>query len=114
VLRVDERGDPSLTLRLGDDVQANRRLARAFRPEDLDDPPARYATDPERDVERQRPVGMVCISTFIGCSPSFMTAPRPCCFSICWSVTSRILSRSTRSPFPSRPTPEEVRASAPA
>ncbi len=32
----------------------------------------------------------------IGCSPSFITAPLPNCFSICVSVTSSILSRSIR------------------
>src|SRR5262245_15286447 len=60
------------------------------------------------------PVGIVPKPSAMGCSPSFMTAPLPCCFSICWSVTSNILSRSTRSPFRSRPTPEEGRMSAPA
>ena len=41
------------------------------------------------------PVGMTVMPAPIGCSPSFMTAPLPNCFSICWSVTSSILSRST-------------------
>src|SRR5436190_13893403 len=59
------------------------------------------------------PVGMVPNPPAMGCSPSFITAPLPCCFSICWSVTSNILSRSTRSPFRSRPTPEEGRMSTP-
>src|SRR5213593_4390474 len=57
------------------------------------------------------PVGIVPKPPAIGCSPNFITAPLPCCFSICWSVTSSILSRSTRSPFRSRPTPEEGRVS---
>src|SRR5262245_16475778 len=42
------------------------------------------------------PVGMTEMPAPIGCSPSFMTAPLPNCFSICVSVTSSILSRSIR------------------
>ena len=42
------------------------------------------------------PVGLTATRLFIGCSPSFMTAPLPYCFSICWSVTS--------STFPFHPT----------
>src|SRR5207249_11241596 len=57
VFGVDEGRDPALALRLRDDVQADRCLARSLRPEDLDDPPTRYAADAERDVERQRPRG---------------------------------------------------------
>jgi hypothetical protein len=38
-------------------VVDERRLPRRLRPEDLDDPPARQAADPEREVERQRPGG---------------------------------------------------------
>ena len=45
---------PPLRLRLGDDVQAHRGLARALGPEDLDDAAARDAADAERDVERER------------------------------------------------------------
>ena len=54
VLRVDEGADPAAALRLGDHVVDERRLARRLRAEDLDDPPARQATDPEREVERER------------------------------------------------------------
>ena len=57
VLGVDERGDATLRLRLGDHVQAHGRLARALRTEHLDDPPLRDATDAERDVQRQRAGG---------------------------------------------------------
>ena len=46
VLGVDERRDPALALRLGDDVQAHRRLSRSLGPEDLDDPAARDPADP--------------------------------------------------------------------
>jgi hypothetical protein len=55
VLGVDERRDPALALRLGDDVEADGGLARALGPEDLDDPAARDPADPQGDVERQRP-----------------------------------------------------------
>src|SRR5439155_16783679 len=55
MLGVDERGDATTALGLGDDVQADGRLARALRPEHLDDPAARDATDAQRDVERDGP-----------------------------------------------------------
>ena len=45
------------------------------------------------------PVGITDTPAPAGCSPSFMTAPLPNCFSICWSVTSSILSRSTLASF---------------
>jgi hypothetical protein len=54
VLGVDEGADAALLLRLGDGVQRQRRLARAFRPVDLDDAAARQAADAERDVEAER------------------------------------------------------------
>jgi hypothetical protein len=54
VFGVDERAHPAELLRLGDHVIDERRLTRGLRAEDLDDPPARDAADPERDVERQR------------------------------------------------------------
>ena len=54
VLGVDEGADPAARLGLGDDVVDERRLARGLRAEDLDDPPARNAADPEREVERER------------------------------------------------------------
>ena len=51
---VDEGADAAVLLRLGDDMQRQRRLARGFRPVDLDHPAARQAADAERDVEPQR------------------------------------------------------------
>ena len=54
VLRVDERGDAALRLRLRDHVQTDRGLARALGAEDLDDPAARDAADAERDIEGER------------------------------------------------------------
>ena len=57
VLGVDERAHPAELLGLGDDVVDERRLTRGLRAEDLDDPAARHAADPERDVQRQRAGG---------------------------------------------------------
>ena len=54
VLGVDEGADAALLLGLGDDVQRQRGLARAFRAVDLDDPALGQAADAERDVEAQR------------------------------------------------------------
>jgi hypothetical protein len=54
VLGVDERGDASTALRLGDDVVDQRRLPRRLRAEDLYDAPARKAADAESHVERER------------------------------------------------------------
>ena len=55
MLGVDEGADAALLLRLGDAVQGERRLARRFRPVDLDDAAARQATDAEGDVEPEGP-----------------------------------------------------------
>jgi hypothetical protein len=57
VLGVDERRHPAELLRLGDDVQRQRRLARRFGPEDLDHPAAGHAADAERVVEAHRAGG---------------------------------------------------------
>jgi hypothetical protein len=51
---VDEGADAALLLRLRHGVQRQRRLARAFRPVDLDDPALRQAANAERDVEPER------------------------------------------------------------
>ena len=56
VLGVDERADAAAPLSLGDHVVDERRLARGLGAEDLDDPSARQAADPEREVERERTV----------------------------------------------------------
>ena len=52
MLGVDDRRQPAHLLGLGDDVQRQRRLARRLRTVDLDDPAARDAADPERQIER--------------------------------------------------------------
>ncbi len=57
MLGVDERGDAAVRLRLGDDVQTHRGLARALGPEDLHDATSGHAPDAEREVERERPCG---------------------------------------------------------
>jgi hypothetical protein len=57
VFGVDEGAGAAALLRLGDDMQRQRGLARAFRPVDLDDPAARQAADAERDVEPERAGG---------------------------------------------------------
>ena len=54
VLGVDVRGRAARLLDLGDDLKAERRLARGFGPVDLDDAAARQAADAERDVEAER------------------------------------------------------------
>ena len=54
VLGVDEGALAAGLLRLGQHVQRQRGLARAFRPVDLDHAPARQPADAERDVEAER------------------------------------------------------------
>ena len=53
VLDIDDRGSATHTLRLGDDVQIERSLAGSLWPIDLGDATTRYATDAQRDVQRQ-------------------------------------------------------------
>src|SRR4051794_21892774 len=54
VLGVDKGAGAAAFLRLGDDVQRQRRLARAFRAVYLDDAASRQAADAERDIEPER------------------------------------------------------------
>src|SRR5262245_34851220 len=54
VLRVDEAANAAPLLRLGDDMERERGLARGLRPINLDDAAARQAADAERDVETER------------------------------------------------------------
>src|SRR5204862_7333394 len=54
MLDVDECRHAATALGLGDDVLADRRLARRLRAEDLGDPAARDAADPEGEIERDR------------------------------------------------------------
>src|SRR5215210_3613331 len=51
MLGVDEGGEASCFLRLGDDVQGEGRLTARLRTEDLDDPTSRDAADAEGEVE---------------------------------------------------------------
>ena len=54
---VDKRSEATGLLRVGDDVQHERRLAGRFRAENFNDPAAGHAADPQRQVERQRAGG---------------------------------------------------------
>ena len=54
VLGVDVGGDVARLLRLGHDVERERRLARRLGAEDLDDATARDAADADGRVERER------------------------------------------------------------
>ena len=54
---VDEGRQPARLLRLRDDVQRQRRLARGLGTEDLDDAAARNAADAQRDVDADRSGG---------------------------------------------------------
>ena len=85
VLGVDERADAAPLLRLGDDVQRQRRLAGRLRPVDLDDAAARQPADAERDVEAER-AGRDRPSPRAAAIPSPRRMMRPC----------RTASRSSR------------------
>ena len=54
VLGVDNGADAAAPLRIGDDMQAERRFAGALRPIDLGDAPARDAADAQRQIEHDR------------------------------------------------------------
>ena len=54
MLGVDEGREAAGFLRLGDDLEGERRLARGFRAEDLDDAAARDAADAEGGIDRER------------------------------------------------------------
>jgi hypothetical protein len=91
VLRVDEGGEPACLLGLGDDVQAEGRLAAGLRAEDLDDAAAGDPTDAEGQVEGIE-------ATFWGSSsPMRMIEPFPNCRSICETAASMALLLSNAS-----------------
>src|SRR5690606_26036425 len=54
MLGVDEGADAAAFLGFGDDVERQRGLARALRPERLDDAAAGQSADSQRDVEAER------------------------------------------------------------
>ena len=88
VLGVDERRHAAELLRLGDDLQRQRRLARRFRAEDLDDAAARHAADAERVVDADRAGGDgVDRRESASFWPRRMIEPLPNCFSI-WPTAS--------------------------
>ena len=54
MLGIDKRRDAALFLGLGDDVQAERGFAGAFRAEDFDDAAPRHALAAQGDIQRDR------------------------------------------------------------
>ena len=62
VLGVDEGGDAAVALRLGHDVQGERRLAAGFGAEDLDDPPVGMPWPPMAMSSERLPVEMPVIA----------------------------------------------------
>jgi hypothetical protein len=66
---------PPFLLRLGDHMQRQRGLARAFRAINLDDATARQAADAQRDIEPQRAGGDRLDLTSLGWSPSRIDRP---------------------------------------
>src|SRR6185503_5124144 len=77
MLCVDEGAHAPQLLGLGDDLVDERRLPRRLRAEDLDDPPARDAAHAEREVERERPVGIAATDTANSSSPNRINEPWP-------------------------------------
>ena len=55
MLGIHKRRQPARLLRLGDDLQRNRRLARRLRPKDLNHPPPRNPAHTQRRIKRDRP-----------------------------------------------------------
>ena len=53
-LGIDEAADAAGLLGLGDGMEGERRLARGFRPVNLDDPALWQTADPEGDIKTQR------------------------------------------------------------
>ena len=76
VFDIDKAADAAHALRLGDHVQADGRLAGAFRAVDLDDAPTRHTADAQRDVQAQAAGGDRFHIQPVA-SPSFMTTPSP-------------------------------------
>ena len=65
MLGIDEGADAALLLGFGDGLQRQRRLARAFRPIDLDDAPAGRPPMPSAISRLSEPVETVSISTML-------------------------------------------------
>jgi hypothetical protein len=63
MLRVHKRRQAAGLLRLGNDLQRNRRLARRLRPEDLNHPPARHAAHASAASNEIDPVEITAIGT---------------------------------------------------
>jgi hypothetical protein len=63
MLGIDEGADAALLLGFGDGVQRQRRLARGFRPVDLDDAARGSPPTPSAMSRPSEPVEIVSIST---------------------------------------------------
>ena len=57
MLRIDESSQPASFLRVGDDVQHQRRFAGGLRPKNLHHPPSRQPSHPQRQIHRKRARG---------------------------------------------------------
>ena len=51
MLGIDERRQATGFLSAGNDMEHESRLARGFRPKNLDDPPARHSADSQGKIE---------------------------------------------------------------
>jgi hypothetical protein len=89
VFGVDEGGGAAGLLNLGHGVQGQGRLARGFRAEHLDHPPARQAADAQRHVQAQRAGRDALDLGGHPALPSFITEPLPKARSICAIAASR-------------------------
>ena len=99
MLGIDEAANAAALLRLGDDVQSERGLARGFRAVNLDDAAARQPADAERDIEPERaawrsPRPRPRFSFW----PSRMIEPLPQARSICEIAASSAFSLSISAP----------------
>ena len=70
MLDIHETTDAAVALRLGDDMQTDRRLTGTPPGVNLNDTPPRHAADTQCDVKAQTAVGMVSTLTRVA-SPSF-------------------------------------------
>ena len=92
---IRSEADATDALRFGNDVLADSRLARAFRPIDLGNPPSRTPPTPSAISSERQPVEMTFTSR-CEALPSFITAPSP--------NRLRIVSKAVPSALP-RPFP---------
>ena len=91
VFGVDEGADAAALLRLGDGVQSEGGLARAFRAVNFDHTAARQAADAKREVQAERPEGITSICSCHALAPMRMMEPLPKARSICAIAASSAL-----------------------